>query len=282
MITKRAFIGAAAAAPLLRFASPAFAEGALLVRDNRLFLDVMVNGHPVRALLDSAAESSFMDANFARTIRVGGSQTVGVRGSGGDEDAQLARGVKVDALGLHLGPLTVALLDLSDVGRRLLKAPLPFVLGRELFDAAPILVDIQRGQIRTLPKNYRGSGVKLALKTERGLETFPVSIEGHPAVNAAFDLGNGGDVLVGTAYAKALGLLTDGRPIVQKKGGGIGGERVRQTITLRSLEMAGRTFVNVPAAIDATGSATKLNVGVDLLRKFQIVSDFPAHCIWLK
>ena len=282
MITKRKFLAAAAATPFVGLVTLASAEAGLLVRDNRLFLDVTVNGHPVRALLDSAAEASFMDAKFAQAIGAVGNKTVGARGSGGDTKAQLAGGVMVDALGLHLGPLTVAVLDLSDVGQRLLKGPLPFVMGRELFDAAPIFIDIERAQIHVLPRDTRPSGVKLDLHEERGLETLPMAIEGHPAVGAAFDLGNGGDVLVGADYAKSLGLLTDGRPVTEKKGGGIGGERARKTVTLKSIELAGRRFADVQAAIDDTGSATKLNVGVSILRHFEIVTDFPARAVWLK
>ena len=281
VITKRLLLAAGAAAPMLALAPAAFANGDFTVRQNRLFLNARVNGRPVQALLDSAAETSFIDTKFARSIGIAGGETVGARGSGGDTDVQLAKGVKVDALGLHLGPLTVAVLDLSDVGRRLLNGPLAFVLGRELFDAARLYIDIERAEIRTMPASAVPSGAKLALSEERGLETVPAAIEGHAPVGAAFDLGNGGDVLIGADYAKTLGLLSDGRPIVEKKGGGIGGERLRQTLTLKSLELAGRRFTNVSAAIDATGSATKLNIGVPILRKFEIVTDFAGHAVWL-
>jgi hypothetical protein len=87
---------------------------------------------------------------------------------------------------------------------------------------------------------------------------------------------------VGADYAKEIGLLSDGRPIVVVAGGGIGGAKPRQTLRLRSLNIAGRVFENVPAAIDATGSATKLNIGVPVLSHFQIVTDFAARKLWLK
>jgi hypothetical protein len=280
MMTKRAFLAASTLLPFWPLLSRA--DGGFVVRDNRLYLDVRVNGHPVRALLDSAAEASFMDAQFAQAIGVRGGSTVGTRGSGGDTESQLATGVHVDALGLHLGPLTVALMDLSDVGRRLLNGPLPFIMGRELFDAGRIYIDIERAHISAVPATFKPEGLRLDLREERGLETLPVAIEEHAPVPAAFDLGNGGDVLVGAHYAESLGLLTDGRPVVEKKGGGIGGETPRKTVVLKSLVLAGRQFKDVPAAVDATGSATKLNVGVSILRGFEIVTDFAAQCVWLK
>jgi hypothetical protein len=283
MLTRRTFLTRAAATPAFAFARAAHAADArnLIVRHDRLFLDVRLNGHPVRALVDSAAEASFVDSAFAREIGLAGGAAVQARGSGGDTQAVMADGVTIEALGLRLGPLTVALLDLSDIGRRLLHGPLDLVAGRELFDAARLTIDIAGGRMRLAAPDTDPAGVLLELKTANGIETFEASVEGHAKVQAAFDLGNGGPVLVGADYAKEIGLLTDGRPIRVVGGGGIGGERPLQTLRLRSLSVAGRRFENVPAAIDATGSATTLNIGVAQLRHFQIVTDFPAHKLWL-
>jgi Aspartyl protease len=284
MLERRTFLAQAGATPILAVALAAHATGArnLIVRYDRLFLDVRLNGHPVRALMDSAADTSLVDTLFARKIGLTGGETVEARGSGGDTQADMAGGVKIEALGLQLGPLTVAVLDLSDVGRRLLHGPLDLILGRELFDAARLSINIAEGRMGIARPSVDPAGVLFDLRTEKGIETFAASVEGHGDVQAAFDLGNGGAVLVGADYAKEIGLLSDGRAISVVSGGGIGGARPRQTLRLRSLSVAGRVFENVPAAIDATGSATKLNIGVPVLRHFQIVTDFAAHKLWLK
>jgi hypothetical protein len=279
-LTRRTFLSQAG--PAIALAPPVRATQArnLIVRHNRLFLGVRLNGHPVRALLDSAAETSVVDIAFARRLGLAGGQTVQARGSGGDTEAVMVDGVRIEALGLKLGPLTVAVIDLSDVGRRLLHGPLEFIMGRELFDAGRFSVDIAAGRIRLAPK-VELKGVMLPLRTERGLETFEASVEGHAPVQAAFDFGNGGGVLVGADYAEQIGVLTDGRRVWTESGGGIGGAKPRPMFRLRSLAIAGRRFVDVPATIDATGSATKLNVGVAILRHFRIVTDFPASKLWL-
>jgi predicted aspartyl protease len=279
MFTRRIFLTQAAAA----IASPAAAAGArnLIVRHDRLFLNVRLNGHPVRGLVDSAAEASFVDTVYAGKIGLSGGAAVQARGSGGDTQARMADGVTIEALGLRLGPLSVALLDLSDIGRRLLRGPLDLVVGRELFDAARLSIDIAGGRMAVASPGEDPAGVRLGLTTVNGIETFEASVEGHPEVQAAFDLGNGGPVLVGLDYARELGLLTDGRPIRGVLGGGIGGEKALATLRLRSLSLAGREFTNVPAVIDTTGSATKLNIGVPQLRHYRIVTDFPAKKLWL-
>ena len=284
MLSKRdlMILGLAASTGLAAARAVAGEPRNLFVVDNRLFVDAEVNGHPVRALLDSAAEATVIDPAFARRIGLVGGAVVDARGSGGDTKAALAEGVRITALGQELGPLTVALLDLSDVGRRLLKGPLDVILGRELFDSARLAIDINAGRIRALRGAVRPGGVMLPLRTELGIETFPVSVEGHAPVQAAFDLGNGSDVLVSAAFASEIGFLTDGRTVVEAKGGGIGGETSRQTFKLRSLVIAGHEIREVSAAIDATGSATTLNIGVQVLRNFRMVSDFKARQLWLR
>jgi predicted aspartyl protease len=283
MLNRRDVIAGSLLLPVLGEATTACASAApdLIVRGNRLFLDMIVNGHRVRGLLDSAAESSFIDSRFARSIGVVGGESVRTRGSGGDTSSSLAKGVTIEALGLKLGPLTVAVLDLSDVGQRLLHGPLAVVLGRELFDAARFEIDIARSAIHQVPRNQEPRGARLDLHTERGTETFPASVEGCPAVPTVFDLGNGSDVLIGAAYAKEIGLLSDGRPVTMKQGGGIGGAVARQAVKLRTLDIAGHRFRNVAASLDATGSAAKLNVGVAILRQFRITVDYARHRLWL-
>jgi hypothetical protein len=123
--------------------------------------------------------------------------------------------------------------------------------------------------------------MRLELVTENGVETIPVRVEDRDEVRATFDLGNGSAVLVGRAYAERGGLLTDGRPLGVERGGGLGGETTRQTLTLRALEIAGHRFTAVRAAIDPQPSASAVNVGVPLLRHFLITTDFAAHAVWL-
>jgi len=78
-----------------------------------------------------------------------------------------------------------------------------------------------------------------------------------------------------------LHLLTYGRKVTTKSGGGLGGATLRQIVTLRTLEVAGRTFTDVSAAIDAQPSASDVNIGVNILRHFAITTDFANHAVWL-
>ena len=93
-------------------------------------------------------------------------------------------------------------------------------------------------------------------------------------------MGNGSDLLIGQAFAAKTGLLKRVRRT--EKGGGIGGEVERRVVVLRSVRLGGVRFRNVRAAIDDQPNAADANVGVKLLRRFQIVTDFPQRAVWLQ
>jgi Aspartyl protease len=253
-----------------------------LTRGSRLMVDARINGRPVRALLDSAAEATLIDRGFAHTLKLHGGQEVSGQGSGQSSfGAALINGVRLEALGLSLGDQTVAVTDLTDVARRLLGHRIDVILGREIFDAARLSIDIDGRRIAVVPRDSEPRGVRLELVTEHGVETVPVRVESGAPVRATFDLGNGSRVLIAAPLADRMGLLTDGRRVAADQGGGLGGEATRQFIVLRSLEVAGRSFADVPASIDPQSSASDINIGVAILRHFWITTDFASHAVWL-
>jgi hypothetical protein len=253
-----------------------------LVHGSRLLIAASINGHPVQALLDSAAEATLVDRAFAQRLNLKHSSTVAGQGSGAASfDADLVNGVTLQALGLSLPNQTVAVVDLTDLGRRLLGRKVDVILGREIFDAARLCIDIDAGKIGVVSRDRDPPGVRFALKTEHGVETFPVRVEGVGPLQATFDLGNGAQVLVASALASRLHLLTDGRKITAERGGGLGGATSRQVIELRALEVGQQVYTDVPAAIDSNPSSSDVNVGVSILRNFLITTDFSQHAVWL-
>jgi len=264
----------------LAAAAAAEAPAALSVRGERLFLAVEVNGKKTDALLDSAAESSLIDPSFASELKLPVSGEATARGSGGQQPARFAR-VSVRAASVSMPDLTVAVVDLSDVSRRLVGSPVRFILGRELFDAARLRIDIDGGSIHVLDRRSPVKGMELALTGHAGIESIPVRVEGITAA-ADIDLGNGGDVLIGKAFAERRGLLSPGRIVATQRGGGIGGEIERELIRLATLEIADSTLRDVEAAVDPMDNAGDLNLGVKVLRRFIIVADFAQRRIWLQ
>ncbi|MGI4877845.1 MAG: pepsin/retropepsin-like aspartic protease family protein [Janthinobacterium lividum] len=272
--------GAAAMAATLTAAARAdIAPTRLSIVNDRVFVDAVVNGRPTVALLDSGAEVTVLDRAFAARLGIIGGSAATARGTGAaTTDARLVRGVEVIVAGLRLRSPTVAVIDLADVSRQL-HDRIDVLIGRDLFDAARLAIDLRAGSVRAGP-SIVPAGVRLRLVPLRGVETIPVLIEGFPA-QADFDLGNGGSVLVGAAFANRHRMLDDGRTLATIPGGGIGGSTLQTTLVLRTLDLGGRRFTDVPAAIDTSPTAADANIGVRLLKRFGIVTDFAARSVWL-
>lgn len=255
------------------------AVATLTVRGDRLYVPARINGVATEAVLDSGAEATILDDDFAHRLATGKGRAVTARGSGGSAKAELVSGVRIEAAGLTLDDRTVGVLDLDDVGRRLFGRRLTAIVGRELFDASRLAIDIEGGRITAIQRTARPQGARLTLKSHRGIETVPVRVNGVP-VRAAFDLGNGSDVLIGREFANRLGLVRQVRSV--ERGGGIGGEVKRRIVVLKSIRLGGVRLRNVRAAIDDQPDAADANIGVKLLRRFRIVTDFAQRAVWLQ
>jgi predicted aspartyl protease len=264
------------AAALLTTATLAVAEP-LRVHNGRLYIDAKVAGVATEALLDSGAEATLIDPGFAAAARIPEGEPLKIKGSGGEAEARVVPDVIVEAVETTLHPEAVVITDLRELSTRLLKWPTQVVVGRELFDATKLAIDINRGTIEPAGAAAVWPGKRLALTAHAGIETIPVTVDGVRA-QAEFDLGNGSDVMVSREMAKRLSLKIVG----QKSGGGIGGEVMRNAVVLKRLELAGKTFRNVPATIDDQPSADDLNIGTSILRNFLIITDFHGRAVWLQ
>lgn len=263
-------------AVLLALSAPATAEP-LLVHNGRLFIPVTVAGVKTEALLDSGAEASLIDPALAARARLPKGKAVTMKGSGGEAPARIVPNVKIEALGVTLLPEVVVVLDMTDLSNRLIKRPTQAIVGRELFDSTRLRIDLTGGTIEHADATATPPGQQLALTAHAGIESVLVKVNGVDA-QAEFDLGNGSDVMVSRAMAQKLGLKVTGK----KSGGGIGGEIKRDMVVLPSLEVAGRVFKDVAAAVDDQPSANDLNIGTSILRNFLITTDFKQRSLWLE
>jgi len=260
--------------------SAAGGRAALDLRGDRVFVAVAINGVRTVAILDSAAELTVLDRSFAASLHLGDGTAVTARGTGtATAAATVVAGVALTVAGRTLRPANVAVIDLRDVAARIGAGRVDVILGRDLFDAGVVALDLASGALQIVGGDAAHPGVAVPLTARRGIETMPVTIEGIAAI-ADFDLGNGGTVLIGAAFARRHRLLS-GRATGVIPGGGIGGATEQTTFTLASLDLAGHRFVDVPVAIDASPTAADANIGVRLLRRFGIVTDFPGRQVWL-
>ena len=251
------------------------------LRNGRIFVPAVIQGQDVVALLDSGAEMTLLDSAFAQTLDIAGGQTVEGRGSGaGTVEAQLLQGVRLQAINRDLGEHTVAAIDLTDVSARLVGEPLKAILGRELFDQERIRLDFQAGEVCIVPRAAEPPGELYPLETEHGIETFPIAVEGHP-VQAEFDLGSAGGLMLSEAVAGQLGMLDGSRPVTLEKGGGIGGEVERKVVMVNRVDIGALTLSSITASIDPSDHAGQGNVGLTLLHSFLVTVDYSEKKLWL-
>lgn len=248
----------------------------LIVRGDRLFIHAEVNGRDAEALLDSGAEMTVLDTRFAREAQLAEGEEVTARGTGaGTVKAQIVEGVDLTALGRQMVLPAAAVMDLSDIEARVVKAPVPVIVGRDLFDAGRLAIDIEGRRIEWLSGDQPMAGVMLPLSSSDGIETIPVSF-GCVAADADFDLGNGTGLLLSRELAERLNL----RPVGVEPAGGIGGATGHTVVYVPELAIAGQIFRNVRAHV-ADNVQAPANVGVGLLRQFRIVTDFRHRAVWL-
>lgn len=264
------------AAAMLLFPSAAATTAPLMSYNGRLFVDATVNGRSAKALLDSAAEATVVDRQFAKIAELPDGTEQMIRGSGGTAQARVVEGVALKALGMELHPEAVIVTDLSDLSQRLVKRTTQVILGREIFDAARLQIDIAGGRIDVMSRAAEPRGDRLPLAPHAGVETIPVLANGE-SVQAEFDLGNGSGLIISRALARKLHVKIVGH----KSGGGIGGKVRQDLVVLRTLKVGRCFFRNVPAAIDDQSNAAPLNVGTSILKHFLVTTDFRARAVWL-
>ena len=276
-MTRKVLIAACA----ILFAPAAAAAEPLELFNERLFIPATVNGERTLALLDSGAEMTVLDDDFARRLGLATEGSAVGRGTGAQTvEATFAEHLRVETAGVSLEQ-RAAVIDLGEVSQRLVGRDVELILGRDIFDNARLRIDIEGGTIETAAEPGPGA-VRLPVTDRRGVPTVPVTVEGQGPVQADFDLGNGSGVIVGRAYAERLGLTAPERIVGRRTGGGIGGAVERDRIVLRSLIVAGREFRDVPADIDASADGADLNIGTSILRHFILTTDFAENSVWLE
>ena len=257
-----------------------------LYRGNRIVVTGRINGVETPMMLDRGAGVTALDTAFAAKIGLNGGQKIDALGTGGTQDAELFQNVTIEAGNIKFSGATVVAIDLSQVSKAIGR-PLPVVLGRELFVNSVIGMDFGRGEMTlSSPQGYTppAGAHEVKLTRDGTLHYLPISIDGLPPVDAAFDIGNGGAISLSQEYHSKQPLIT-ALPYATSLAGGVGGLHEARRVTLPKVEIGGFSFDHVPADLGSVTEgpyAGRANVGIQMLKQFKLTMDLGHDRIWLQ
>lgn len=260
-----------------------------LVNGSRIYVPARVNGREISVLLDTGAAWTVIDRRMAAELGLQPSGHRMTTGTGGSVASQYAFGVSIDLGQLQLRDVTVLILDLEPVEQRL-GISLPVVIGPEAFATVIADINVPSKTVEFLSRDsWRppAAATKVAAEPVQGIRAIGLSIEGRPEAPFAFDIGNGTTaLLIYPHYAKENDFLR-GRPTATQMSGAVGGERPVPVARIKEIELAGMALRDVPAQFPpddgSTSSRTAFagNVGMPLLGKFRLITDFSDDAVWL-
>ena len=237
-------------------------------------------------LLDSGAGVTTLDDDFAKKIGLKRGTKIEAQGAGGSEEGELVQNVTIQAGNLKLSGVTVLVLDLEPI-EKAIGRPIPAVLGREVFVNSVMGLDFDR-QILTLSPSKGFSApsgaTEIKLTKDHFTHFLPVSVDGLPPVQAAFDLGNGGALSVSKEYFDKTPSLAQ-LPYAIGLSGGVGGLHENRRVTLPKVTIGGFALDHVPADLGSAAGGPyqgRVNAGIQLFKPFHLTLDLGHDRLWLQ
>jgi len=257
-----------------------------LFRGNRIVVPARINGHETHVMLDTGASLTTLNRDYARSIGLAPGFKIQAKGAGGNVDAELISGLTMDLGGYHAENASIAAMDLAPI-ERAIGMPISAIFGRDFFNSAVISIDWAKGQLTVHSHEaFKPSAEATALTlNKRGpFNTIQVSIAGAAPVEALFDMGNGGALVMPVTYWKDRPEVANLKS-AGAMAGGVGGIHPARAVIVPQLLLAGQSFANVPAILSEGGNdhepAQMTNVGIGLLKQFKVDLDLGRDRVYL-
>jgi predicted aspartyl protease len=254
----------------------------------KIFVDVMVNGRPTEAMVDSGASYSGLDLALAAVLGIEArGRRVSLRHVHGSSSGRWAEGVNL-SVGAVAATRPMIVTDFSLLTASVLH-PIAVLLGADFLSDYVAEFDFDAGR---LTLHARGGftppsrATMLDLAPPRGFAaagtpmTAPIVVEGAP-LRALVDTGSQSALIVSPSVARRLKLLS-GRKVSTSPIGGIGGVGAGRITSLKSLALARQAFVDVPVQVTARDlSRVDANLGLEVLSRFHLWLDLGGGRLWL-
>jgi Aspartyl protease/PDZ domain len=273
--------------PRVRFAS---GKSALKIPfelfGNLILLQVRVNNSDsLRFILDTGADTSVIDAQRAKALRLEPQGKIVASGAAGSAEATFTKGVLVSLSGVELLDQTIYVLpldSLSALGRKI-----DGVLGNDVLKEFVVEIDYLAGTINLYePQSYRysGSGEFIPLTMDDGLLFVRASItpQGLAPIEGKFEIDSGstGAILLNTPFVQRHNLLATVPKAIQTNTGGVGGTAKMLRGRVNNVRL-GRFVIDHPIthfsqATQGDYASSKYDglIGDQILRRFKVIVDY--------
>jgi predicted aspartyl protease len=255
--------------------------------NNLVLLQAQVNdSQPLWFIFDTGANSSIIDAQLAKRLKLQAKGRTKGSASGGAIEAELIPGVSLSVPGVRVLNQTLAALPIEGISP-LLGRPIAGIIGYDFINQFVVEVDYDAKVINLYaPVSYRYSGsgdiVPIQFINKKPFVNVKLKLEGRDAVEGTFmiDTGADGAMTVNRPFVRAHQLLKSLTKIRQAKLGGLGG--AAESITARAEHVQLGRFVISKTLVSfsqaAKGSDALANyagaLGGEIFRRFTVILDY--------
>lgn len=250
----------------------------------RIYLQASINGHPIRAVLDSGAGTTVIDLDLAAQLGLPTAGSLAVQGGGN----ATVGGKFLTKANIEFGgysepiPIAIPIHSLDGMEGR----PIQAIIGYNFFKDHVLEIDYGKRRLRLFATEagFKPAGTTLPARIEGGLcrvsATMKVGTESFP-LETVIDTGASGSALT-TRFVEAHSLQVDSTPVFQI-GAGVGGVAKGRLFRPDAFVVADHTLARPIVAMTESGGGVVGNrstfdflLGAEILQRFVVTFDY-AH-----
>jgi hypothetical protein len=277
------FLGVALAAFVSCICTAAAAAQEIPFRlvDNMILVPIEVNGVTTVGRIDTGGALSLIHPAFSWELSLLSNGSVLASGASSKLHQHIMVSPVDVKLGDHVwksGPLMVVSLNSMAPDA---KDRVGLTLGMDVLHGLVMEIDFDRSVVEFSPVETFTDFPKSApmkLQWSRSGRTLQGAITGSKSMRIHFDTGNPGSVNMGEYVARSA---LKGQKSSQFLVTGVDGSHPHRSSNLPSLTIAGVTFKNVPASVGPDRRDETIGIGIDVMKRFNLVLDFTRDRIWM-
>jgi len=266
--------------------NPRFADGRatpwlpLMGRGGLIEIDVVVNGTPIRAVIDSGAQFSAIDRGLAERLGLARILAAPILAYGVSGDPALTHTVRLDLAlpGLSVPGLRAAALDLADI-LKVTGRDFRLLIGRDVLAHVVVEADFPLRRARLLAAGAYSpprDAIPISLQLKGGAPMTTVRVEAAAPIEVLVDTGASGVLALSEPAARQAGLLAPGRPVSRAHSVSLGGLSLDRIARARVVRIGDLTLQDVPIQVYAPAAhapAPSGLLGAGLFRRFRMALD---------